>query len=266
MPRLPFDSDLHVHTNISPCGVRTSTPDKYFPTCKETGIKTIGFSNHFWDSDIPGAPDWYQPLGVDCLMQIREQITDTLGVQTLIGAECEFFGKLALTYEHSKMFDYMLITTSHFHEEVTICDIPLNDYTDAIRLLCQRFLLGVAAGAKLPIPVSMAHIFHPLGDLGQYQDEIIAGISDREFLEMFGFAAESRVAIEVHLPTVKHYKPEWGDYSEQAARMYRLAKKAGCKFTLGSDEHNWESFIHKSRHIRLIAEKIGITEDDMMEI
>lgn len=255
-----------MHTNISPCGCAGSTPEHYFQCALEAGIDTIGFSNHFWDSDVPGANEWYKSLGVDRLMQIRDQIGDTKGVRALIGAEVEFPGRLALTYEHSKLFDYVLITTSHFFHEEVIAGHHMNDWTDARNLLVERFLLGVAAGADLPIPVSMAHIFRPLGEFCCYQEDIIASISDRMFLEMFAYAAEKHISIEIHLPILKHCGNEPGKMAPQGVRMYQLAKKAGCTFTIGSDEHNWESFVRKTGEIHSLAAAIGITQDDMMEM
>lgn len=267
MSKLSFNSDLHVHTNLSPCGHPDSTPAGYFEYASEIPLDTIGFSNHFWDSDIPGADDWYKPLGVDHLMKIREQIEDTKGVRVLIGCETEFPGRLALTKEHASNFDYVLITTSHFHHDVVISDIPFNELADVRNLLVERFLLGVSAGADLPVPVSMAHAFRPLGDYGSKQDELIESIPDRMFKEMFSYAADKRVSLEIHLPTLKHYtdnKP--GLMSSQAARMIGLAKESGCTFTFGSDEHYYGTFVTKNRELHSLAEKLGITPDMMMEM
>lgn len=198
-------------------------------------------------------------------MKIREQIGETYGVRVLIGCETEFPGYLALTKENASSFDYVLITTSHFHHDVVISGITLNDFTEVRSLLIERFLLGVAAGAELPVPVSMAHIFRPLGFFGM-QDQIIESISDRVFMEMFSFAASKGVSIEIHLETLLH-GCDSGALNPHSVRMIELAKKAGCTFTFGSDEHNWGTFAEKNRLLHKIAiEQLRITPDMMMKL
>lgn len=266
--KLPFKSDCHVHTDISPCALRESTPDRYFSLAKEADVETIGFTNHFWDADVGGTPQWLEECGMPSLYLLKEQVAalDTKGVRVLFGAEVEFTGKAAITVKHSEEFDFLILSTSHFHEEAAVDGIELPDWQAARNLLCQRFLLGADAASKLAAPVSLAHVFHPLGPYMVNQPEIIASISDREFLEMFGFAAEKRVSVEIHYPTLKTNVVNYMETEAQSVRMYKLAKRAGCTFTLGSDEHSWNSFAHKNKELRALAKEIGITPEDMMEI
>ncbi len=266
MPKLSFNSDLHVHTNISPCGVRDAVPQSYLTQCAEAGLDTVGFSNHFWDSAIPGADGWYVPLDIPHLMQIRDQIGDTYGVRVLIGCEMEFAGKLALAKENAHNFDYVLVSTSHFHQSELMEGLKTATVDDLRLILLERFLLAVGEASELSVPASLAHIFHPLGFF-EYELEIMEGITDRMYEECFSFAAHKGVGIEIHLPTFRASENRGEDgLPRHAARMIRLAVKSGCRFTIGSDEHNPASFIEKNREIHEVARKLGVTPEMMMDI
>jgi len=237
-------------------------PNDYIERAAEAGLDTIGFSNHFWDSDVPGVNGWYTGLDLDYLMTIKDEITPKNGVKTLIGCECEFPGRLALTKEHAKEFDYVCITTSHYHQDVVFADIPLRDFTEVRELMIERFLLGVAAGAELDVPVSMSHPFRPLGHFGE-QDDALASISDRVFLELFDFAAQKNVSIEIHLGTMTHNAND-DVINPNSERMIQLAKKAGCTFTFGTDEHNFRTFAERNHSLQKIVKNLGITPEMMM--
>ena len=266
MSKLSFHSDLHIHTNLSPCGARDAVPQSYLTQCAEAGLDTVGFSNHFWDSTVPGANEWYTPLDVPHLMKIRDQIGDTYGVRVLIGCEAEFAGKLPLAMENAENFDYVLVSTSHFHHTGLMEGLKTATVDDLRLILLERFLLAVGEASELPVPASLAHIFHPLG-FHQYEKEIMAGITDRMYEECFSFAAHKGVGIEIHLPTflISDSKGEDG-LPCNAARMIRLAIKSGCRFTIGSDEHNPAGFVEKTREIHEVARKLGITPDMMMDL
>ena len=241
-------------------------PNDYIALAREAGLDTVGFSNHFWDADVPGVNGWYTGLDFDYIMSIKDEITDHRpDVRVLIGCETEFPGKLALTKEHAPAFDYVLITTTHYHQDAVFRDIPLDDFTEVRTLMVERFLLGVAAGAELPVPTSMSHPFRPLGHFDK-QDAALASIPDRMFLELFGFAAEKHISIEIHLGTMQHNIEREGDINPQSERMILLAKKAGCTFTFGTDEHNFRTFTERNRLLKMYVNKLGITPDMMMEI
>ena len=114
-------SDFHTHTNLSSCAPAETTVQSMLDVMcgRPDGLRAIGISNHLWDSDVPGASDWYKPQNVPHVLQIREQLknADTHGAVVRVGAEVEFTAecKVAVTYEHAKLFDYLLITANHTH-------------------------------------------------------------------------------------------------------------------------------------------------------
>lgn len=269
MAKLSFNSDLHVHTNLSPCAPRESVPEDFLKLCAQAGVDTIGFSNHYWDADVPGVNHWYRELNIDHILKIREQIKDTYGVRVLIGCEAEYPGKLALTKENAVKLDYANITTSHFHHDVTIEGMRLENSRDVAMLMVERFLLGVADASHLPVPVSMSHPFIPLGfDSNEQMAESHAEITDAMFTECFSLAARYGVSIELHLRTLTGgdtYKDENG-LTTYGVRMINIAKACGCTFTFGSDIHAPWGFVESTVRLREVARLLGITPDMMMEI
>ena len=263
---LTLKSDLHVHTNLSPCAVRDSTVLANLEAARECGLETLGISNHFWDAEIPGADGWYQPLDVDLLMKIRDEIAalgDDLGVRILVGAEVEAPGFLALSAKNAAKFDYILVSSSHLHHPDLMEGLRAETPEDVRLILVERFFKTVAEAADLGVPASVAHPFHPLGHSTEVEAEAVNGITDRMLAEVLSFAAKRGVGIEAHLPTMRGAD---GSVAAHSARFLRIAREVGCRFTLGSDSHNPSQLAEKNVELRELAKKARITDDVMMDI
>ena len=117
---MKIEHDFHVHTHLSSCSSDPkATVENYLRLAKDRGLKLIGFANHFWDSNVPGASEWYKPQDFDHIMKIKDEIPqDTLGVKILIGCETEYcgYGKVGIT-KRSLQLDFVLIPISHLHME-----------------------------------------------------------------------------------------------------------------------------------------------------
>ena len=265
---LTLKSDLHVHTNLSPCAVRESTVLAILEAARECGLETIGFSNHYWDAEIPGANGWYEPLDTDHLMKIRDEIAeleDDFGIRILVGAEVESPGFLALTAKNAPKFDYILISCSHLHHPELMEGLRAETPEDVRLILVERFLKTVAEAAELGVPASVAHPFHPLGHSTEVEAEAVNGITDRMLTEVLSFAAKRGVGIEAHWPTMT-YGSEAGIVAPHSARFLRIAREAGCRFTMGSDSHSPKHLRDRVGEMLDLAQKAGITDDVMMDI
>ena len=123
---MKIEHDFHVHTHLSSCSSDPkATVENYLRLAKDRGLKLIGFANHFWDSNVPGASEWYKPQDFDHIMKIKDEIPqDTLGVKILIGCETEYCGdgKVGITKEVAKQLDFVLIPISHLHMEGFVRD------------------------------------------------------------------------------------------------------------------------------------------------
>lgn len=265
---LSFYSDLHVHSNISPCAARESSVKAHLEAAVAGGLDTIGFSNHLWDDAIPGSNDWYRPLNVDHLMKIRDEIAgleDTYGLRILVGAEVEAPGFLALTAEHAKLFDYILVSCSHLHHPALMTGLKAETPEDVRLILVERFLKTVAEAADMDVPASVCHPFHPLGHSIEVEAEAVNGITDRMLAEILSFAAHKNVAIEAHWATMKT-GGENGEVAAHSARFLRIAREVGCRFTFGSDCHVPWNLADQTRETRELAAKAGITPELMANI
>ena len=62
---LHIQQDIHIHTTLSSCAQEDATVENYLGRAKEDGLTLLGFSNHLWDQDVPGASNWYRPQNVE---------------------------------------------------------------------------------------------------------------------------------------------------------------------------------------------------------
>jgi histidinol phosphatase-like PHP family hydrolase len=130
---------------------------------------------------------------------------------------------------------------------------------DIARHMLKFFRAGVTSG----IATSIAHPFLPCGYVEQY-DAAIAAVSDGEFLDAFGQAAEQDVGLEVtaaFLPS----PPESSFSLETPVRFLSLARKARCRFTFGTDAHDPEAQKRLPELMRIVK-AVGITNEDVLPL
>ena len=64
--KFTFDHDLHIHSWISDCSQDPEqTPERILAYAKENGLKTVCLTDHYWDSAVDGASQWYRPQDFD---------------------------------------------------------------------------------------------------------------------------------------------------------------------------------------------------------
>ena len=265
---LTLFSDLHVHTNLSPCAPRTATLAEQLRAAKDAGLTTLGISNHCWDSVFPGANPWYLPQDVDHDQKIREEIAaleDDFGIRILVGAEIEASGYLALSPKNADKFDYILISASHTHIEELMVGYRNETPEDVRLILVERFLKTVAEAADLGVPATVCHPFHPLGHSIETEAEALDGITDKMLAEVLSFAAKRNIGIEAHWQTM-HDGGSEGKIAPYSERFLRTAREVGCRFTLGSDSHDPANLAARNREMRELARQAGITDDLMMDL
>ncbi len=263
--------DIHVHTRLSACsGDPQSTIPNYIKLLQGTSIRTLGISDHMWDSDISGASEWYQPQNFDHIRQVIGQIPedqDFEGIHVLYGCETEFdqHGTLAITREHAQMLDYVLVPHSHTHmRDFVMPSEYLSSYEKHARFLVDSFL-RLVNHRDIDLITSIAHPFDPCGD-GKHVEEILACISAPVFEDCFHSARDAGVALELNAATFRNAFTRHPDIeTSQFCRMYRLAKQCGCKFTYGSDAHS------PSRYFMFdwmdkTCEVFGFKEQDFLRI
>lgn len=234
--------DLHIHTGLSACcsAKDEQQPEKILQRAAEMGLKTVGFSDHLWVNPEITPCGWYLPQGAGQIIRLREMLANQpdYGVRISVGCEADMNapGCFGLTRDFAATLDHVLLSCSHFHMKGFVQQ-PEDESSHSVgRHLLAFFRSGVISG----LPTSIAHPFIPFGRIDRFS-EIIATLPDEELLDAFGLAAENNVALEITTVFLPKTDPEteqlrWS--METPARLLSLAKKAGCRFTLGTDAHN----------------------------
>lgn len=263
---MTIDHDLHTHTFLSACANDVlATPGNMIQAAAAAGLKTIGFSDHMWDSSMPGASPWYAPQSFEHIAQIHSQIpAETNGVRVLVGCETEYCGqgRVGISRAVAEELDYVLIPFSHFHMKGFVEPAGTEGPEQVAALMLQRCLevldLGLATG--------LAHPFLPCGHR-EATDEILAAISDDEFADCFGVAAQRGVSVEITLgffPSLSDRELP-GCHDAGFLRMLAIAKDVGCCFHLASDTHSLAGvgLVTKLEgHVR----NLGIGEEDILPL
>ena len=68
-------ADLHMHTHLSFCGQDEATVENYIAQAPELGLTRLGFTDHMWDSAVPGMPWWYRQTDIQNVEHVLPNFT-----------------------------------------------------------------------------------------------------------------------------------------------------------------------------------------------
>lgn len=262
-----INHDYHIHSGLSSCSSDPEqTGENILKAVQKHGIKELCLTDHFWDSDVEGASNWYKPQNYE---HIASALPLPQGEDTRFYFGCETDMdrnfKLGIAPDKYDKFDFIIVPTTHLHMSIAIDKdkVPSDDIKTRSEIYVERF--GALLDMDLPFEkVGVAHLTCPLIAKGEWawHIEVINRISDSSFNELFTRAAKVGIGIEINLPFDK-YAP---DELDEIMRPYVIAKKCGCKFYIGSDAHHIESFedVYSSR--KNAVKYLGLTEDDRFRI
>lgn len=261
--------DLHVHTHLSLCSEDPgATAPNYLSQAKELGIQVLGFTDHMWDVEnvpLPVPNPWYQQQDFARAMGIRRDIPKDTGIKVLIGVETEFAqGVVGISPQTAQQLDFVLVPHSHIHMLDFVRERSIVSHRDVAAHMLGTFEDLV----RRDIATIVAHPFMPLSmHTGENLTKIYENLSDSAFEHAFGLAAEHHAAVEINLSIFA------GDiqapiYQETYFRMFSIAKKMGCKFSIGSDSHSIQSFcnVHGSGMFEDAVHMLGLTDDNMVQL
>ena len=253
--------DLHMHTTLSLCGKPGATPKAYIEIAKEKGLKTIGFSNHVWDTAVsPAINDFY--AGQDMAHILSEPLPEEKSIRILRGCEAEMDknGVLGLSEEAAKNLDYVLAVHSHSQHDAVIPDAIRRDVKKLADVLCQRFSMLVENPLSKYI-TAIAHPFYPYGNPDNF-DEVLFRISDDRLEDLFADAVYHNIALEINASAFLSY-PIKAMHRSEMFRVYETAKECGCKFVFGSDCHDPALYDDRLSRLSTLADLLEITEADL---
>lgn len=254
--------DIHIHTRLSNCGKQEAIAADYIAAAADIGLDTVGFTDHMWDSAVPGAPKWYENQNVEHVLSIREELAEIrTDIRVLVGCECEFCREgrdVAITEEAAKRFDYILAPNSHTH--MTLGDERENREAHAYFMMQTFYDIIESKNAKYI--TSVAHPFNAV--CCPYPvEELYRFYSDEDFYKCFSKAAKVGISMELNPCHIADAgEGDEGLKRLEQCRMMTIAKEAGCRFTYGGDRHTAVNYT-VNRRMERFAELCGIGDGDM---
>ena len=261
-----FDHDFHIHSRLSSCsGDPEQTPERILQYAKDNGLKTICLTDHYWDEEVPGgATGFYEPQNTAHIKQSLP-LPQTEGIEFLFGCETDMDknGVIGLSKEKMNNFDFIVIPTTHLHMQDLTIDQE-NCYPEYIaKAWVNRF--DMLLNADLPFhKVGVAHLACKLiyrDDIETYV-RILDMIPEEDMVRLFSKAAELGVGIEINKDDFNFEDK----YEESILRMFKIAKRCGCKFYMGSDAHTSVGLGMAKELLEKGINLLELTEDDKFYI
>ncbi len=261
---IKLEHDLHVHTFLSECSMSpTQTPENIIRQARELGLRQIGFADHIWANHEIQPHSFYQSQDERQISRLREQLKKIEipdDIKVLVGCEAEMAGpgRFGITRELAESLDFVLLATDHFYFSGFVDEPPER----TPRALAKHMLTMFKAGAASGLATSLAHPMMPFGYFDLYE-AAMAEISDQELLDAFGLAAEHKVALEISGNFLPDRRRTHNFDIQIPLRIIELAKRAGCKFTFGSDAHNLEK-MQRIKDLEFFIVTLELTTQDLL--
>jgi histidinol phosphatase-like PHP family hydrolase len=242
---LKLNFDLHIHTCRSTCAKREMTPRAAIEAAAGRGITRLAFTDHFFTFTDP---DIFNQTRADAAQALKET---GLPVEVFFGCEAEAMapGCTAGSAELAAGLDFVMVAASHF-QNTGITELPPGLDDDGV---AHYYLEMFTYAAGLPWANVIAHPFFVIPPVASV--EVLKALSDAEILSAIEVAKENNVAVEI---SRRVFFPGQLDFS---LRFYRLCKRGGLKFTLGSDAHDPVD-AGCIEQLRPVVEELNLTEKD----
>lgn len=261
-----FDQDYHIHSGLSSCSNDPKqTPERILEYAKQNGLSTVCITDHYWDSAVPGASDWYKPQDFEHISQSKP-LPQCEGIKFLFGCETDMDKYLNLVLPISRFadFDFVIISTTHLH--MTGFTITEQDAASNKRI-AELWIERLDALLNMPLPfgkVGIAHLNCVLMNMRSHEDylETMSLIPDSEMRRLFTKAAALGCGIELNKCDLK-VAPE---DEELLYRTFRIAKACGCRFYFGSDAHHPNQFDNCDEILKAAVLRLGLCEEDKFHI
>lgn len=230
---------------------------------EENGLRQICLTDHFWDDMVPGASDWYRPQNYERISAAKP-LPQSEKVRFLFGAETDMnrFMTVGIAPENYKLFDFVIIPTTHLHMGGFTFDEKDSGTVNRARLWSAR--LQTVLNMNIPFhKVGIAHLTCGLitPTREQYLD-VLNMIPNVEMKNLFQRAASLDVGIELNASDMSFADSE----ADIVLRPYRIAKQCGCKFYCGSDAHHPHTFDNVKATFERAIDMLGLKEEDKFQL
>lgn len=253
-----IDHDLHIHSYLSSC---SNDPGQSIEAILQYGIdnnlNTLCITDHMWDSNVPGASNWYRPQSFEHVSKALP-LKQAPNTRFLFGCETDLdkHNTLGIARETIDKLDFVIIPTTHLH---------MNGFTcagnESIQQRAELWQTRFDAVLDMDLPfrkIGIAHLTCPLV-YAENHVPVFDAISDDQYKRIFDRAAQKEVGIELNFNTFKLTD----ETRERILRPYRIAKNAGCKFYLGSDAHHPDNLHNYAiKNFNAIVQLLDLNETD----
>ena len=264
------DHDYHIHSTLSSCSNDPAqSTERILQYAKDNGLKRLVLTDHYWDSAVEGASNWYKPQNFDHIAESKP-LPQADGIEFLFGSETDMKqdAVIGLPIERFDDFAFVIIPTTHLHMHgFTISHEDASDVNAHARLWVER--MDALLGMDLPFrKIGIAHLACALLAKGvdggfenanKARDAVLDLIPDSELERVFKKAAAVGVGIELNYYDVR-------SATESTWRPFRIAKAQGCKFYMGSDAHHPQDLDPAIAGFNKAVDVLGLTEDDKFYI
>lgn len=209
--------DYHCHTYHSPCGQPEMIPEVVMKTAEERGIETLGFTDHFYR----------HLLHENGFAALRGEVAGKNGgLKLFIGCEADVVSptEIAITEEEAARFDYVLCSVHYQNRQ--ICEQAPSAEPEEV---AKHFLAMFRRAAETPYIDIIPHPFFLPPNT--YDAATHSFLTDGDLLEVLEQAKENGIAVEISPRALTPGQTEF------YLRFYRLAKRVGLKFSIGTDAH-----------------------------
>ena len=259
------DNDLHIHSKLSICSNdEEQTTERILAYAEESGLKTVCIADHFWDENVDGVPDWYQPQDFKYI-SLSKPLPQSENVRFLFGCETELKSDMTLGISRERFdeFDFVVIPTTHFHFDFVVPNQKDADVNERAKLWVERF--ESVLNMDLPFhKIGIAHLT-TYGIVISSREKFINVLNlleGKDLKRLFTKAAEKGCGIEINAFDMKFSEEE----SESILRIYRIAKQCGCKFYFGSDAHHPKDLDDAKALFEKAIELLELKEEDKFQI
>ena len=264
--RFTFDHDYHIHSQLSLCSNDPQqTTQNILEYAEKAGLSEICLTDHYWDSDVSGASSWYAKqdyahISAALPLPKSEKVKFFFGCET----DMDKFMTVGISPNGFDRFDFIIIPTTHLHMKgFTLNDEDGSTAEGRAKLWVKR----LDSLLNMPLPFHKIGIAHLACGLIAPSSrnmllEVLELIPEDEMIRLFTKAAELGVGIELNSSDMNFAESE----ADTVLRMFKIAKKCGCKFYLGSDIHHPANIENLSRIFNRAIDMLGLEESDRFTI
>ena len=235
-----FDHDYHIHSVLSTCSKdELQSPERMLQYAKENGLRKIVITDHYWDSSVPGASDWYVPQNYEWIKKSLP-LPKADGVEFLFGAETEMRHDFTIGISERALseLDFIIVPTTHLNNAGFGVSEELATSPEG---RAKTWLMKLEALLSKPLPFHKMGVAHlACGLIAKKREDYLSTLEllpEAELKRLFKRAADVGIGVEINADDMKFKEQE----ARTVLRPFEIAKSCGCKFYLGSDSHHPEN-------------------------